>query len=112
MCVESVAPAFTASAIWDAFALVCPMLATTPWLTTRSMKCGVSVHSGESIHLQIDKTGCDVDLIGRRREKMVHAIDHTIEGNLGMFTRYHVDAVTFHKVTGLYTSFPQGGPAK
>ena len=48
-CVDSVAPALTASAIWTPKRRVWPMLATTPFSTIFSMKRGASGHSGESV---------------------------------------------------------------
>ena len=72
----------------------------------------VVIHARESVHLDIDKARRDVDALLRRSQQVIDSIDHSVEGNLDVFPRDDINAVTFHDTTGLCTSFPQQVRAK
>src|SRR5579871_2940389 len=67
----------------------------------------VVIHARKSVYLQIDPAGRDVGGFAAGLKQRVHSVNEIRERNLDLLSASRIDAITFHRVTGLCTSFPQ-----
>ena len=71
---------------------------------------GIVIDAGEAVHLEVDKSRCDVYVAMRRSENRIDMADHRVELDLDVLAGGRIGAATFHAGPDFFTAFPQPCP--